>query len=79
MLSELIEEFMNANKNEKDAKAQKDEASKAIKTIMKEHEVVSFNGYIINHKSMTRKKTKMVEVPGAEPIVTRRFSIKDAR
>ncbi len=79
MLSELIEEFLGASKSEKEAKAQKDEASKAIKSIMKEHEVVSFNGYIINHTSMTRKKTKMVEVPGADPIVTRRFSIKDAR
>jgi len=79
MLSELIDEFMNASKTEKEAKAQKDEASKAIKTIMKEHEVISFNGYIVSHTSMTRKKTKMVEVPGADPIVTRRFSIKDAR
>jgi hypothetical protein len=79
MLSELIDEFMNASKTEKDAKAQKDEASKAIKTIMKEHEVISFNGFIVSHTSMTRKKTKMVEVPGADPIVTRRFSIKDVR
>jgi hypothetical protein len=46
---------------------------------MKDHEVVSFNGFIINHKTMSRKKTKMVEVPGADPIVMRRFSIKDAR
>ena len=79
MLSELIDEFMNASKTEKDAKAQKDEASKAIKTIMKEHEVISFNGFIVSHTTMTRKKTKMVEVPGADPIVTRRFSIKDVR
>jgi hypothetical protein len=28
---------------------------------------------------MSRKKTKMVEVPGADPIVMRRFSIKDVR
>jgi hypothetical protein len=79
MLSELIDEFMNASKTEKEAKAQKDEASKAIKTIMKEHEVISFNGFIVSHTTMTRKKTKMVEVPGADPIVTRRFSIKDVR
>jgi predicted phage-related endonuclease len=79
MLSELIEEYVNADKSYKDAKENKDEASKAIKSIMKEHEVVSFNGFIISHKTMSRKKTKMVEVPGAEPIVMRRFSIKDAR
>ena len=79
MLSVLIEEYMNADETYRDAKENKDEASKAIKSIMKDHEVISFNGFIINHKTMSRKKTKMVEVPGADPIVMRRFSIKDAR
>lgn len=79
MLSQLIDDFMKASDEEKRAKEEKDEASKAIKSIMKEHEVVSFNGYVISHTTMTRKKTKMVEVPGADPIVMRRFSIKDAR
>jgi hypothetical protein len=78
-LGGLIEEFMTSNKAEKDAKAAKDEASKAIKTIMKNHEVISYNGFVVSHKTMTRKKTKMVEVVGADPIVTRRFSIKDGR
>lgn len=78
-LGGLIEEFMTSNKAEKDAKAAKDEASKAIKTIMKNFEVISYNGFVVSHKTMTRKKTKMVEVIGADPIVTRRFSIKDGR
>ena len=46
---------------------------------MKNYEVISYNGFVVSHKTMTRKKTKMVEIVGADPIVTRRFSIKDGR
>lgn len=76
-LSQLIDDYMKANEAAKLAEADKDEASKAIKSIIKEHELVSYNGYMISHTSTKRKKTKMVEVPGAEPIVSRRFSIKN--
>ena len=73
----MIDEFNRAHQAEKSAKTDKDEASKAIKTIMKDHEIISYNNFVVSHKTMQRKKTKMVEIPNADPIVMRRFSIKD--
>lgn len=78
-LGKWIDQYNDANAIIKVQEEKKDEASKIIKEIMLDNEVISWNGFIINHTTMTRKKTKMVEVPGADPIVTRRFSIKDAR
>ena len=78
-LGKWIDQYNDANTILKLNTEKKDEASKLIKEIMKENEVISWNGFIVNHTTMTRKKTKMVEVPGADPIITRRFSIKDVR
>jgi len=78
-LGKWIDQYNDANTIIKLNTEKKDEASKLIKEIMKENEVISWNGFIVNHTTMTRKKTKMVEVPGADPIITRRFSIKDVR
>ena len=74
----LIEQFVNASSDEKEAKKRKDAASMYMKEILGGHEVVKFNGYTIKHTTNQKKKTKSVTIPG-EFTSYRRFTVEGGK
>ena len=71
----LIEQYVSASADEKEAKKRKDAASMYMKEILGGHEVVKFNDYTIKHTTNQKKKTKTVTIPG-EFTSYRRFTVE---
>ena len=74
----LIEQYVSASADEKDAKKRKDAASMYMKEIVGANEVVQFNNYIIRHSTNQKKKTKSVTIPG-EFTSYRRFTVEGGK
>ncbi len=76
-LPQLIDDYLSADKAIKASKKIQDTVSIRMKEILGEHEKAECQGYMINHSTYERAKTKTIKVEGAAPTVTRRFTIKD--
>ncbi|BAQ88084.1 endonuclease [uncultured Mediterranean phage uvMED] len=74
----LIEQYVSASADEKEAKKRKDAASMYMKEIVGANEVVQFNNYIIRHSTNQKKKTKSVTIPG-EFTSYRRFTVEGGK
>ena len=74
----LIEQYVSASADEKEAKKRKDAASMYMKEIVGGHEVVTWNDYTIRHSTNQKKKTKTVTIPG-EFTSYRRFTVEGGK
>ena len=76
-MPQLIDDYIAAGKAIKASKEIQDKVSTRLKEILGENEKAECHGFVINHTTYEKAKTKMVKVEGAAPTVTRRFSIKE--
>lgn len=76
-MPQLIDDYIAAGKAIKASKEIQDKVSTRLKEILGENEKAECHGFVVNHTTYEKAKTKMVKVEGAAPTITRRFSIKE--